>query len=265
MKRFVQDILLLLLLTGCGEYQKVVKSKDPEYKYQKAIEYYEKGKYVRAQTLLEDISMYYKGTDRSQEVLKYMALCFQNNKDYLSGAEYFKGYIRNYPKGRYIQLARYGVGHCYYMDAPDARLSQETTKDAIKYLTDYLDLFPDGEYASEAAKELEDMYNRLARKEYLNAKLYYNLGTYLGNNYLSCIITAQNALKKYPGNRYQEELSWLICAAKYEELRNSIEEKKEERREDVTDECYNFLTEYPDSQYAKRVKQMLENVKRKRE
>ena len=109
------------------------------------------------------------------------------------------------------------------------------------------------------------MYNRLARKEYLNAKLYYNLGTYLGNNYLSCIITAQNALKKYPGNKYQEELSWLICAAKYEELRNSIEEKKEERREDVTDECYNFLTEYPDSQYAKRVKQMLENVKRKRE
>ncbi len=263
MKRIVCYILLLLVLTSCSEYQKIVKSTDPEYKYTKAIEYFENGKYVRAQTLFEDVSMYYKGTDRSQEVLKYMALCFQNNKDYLSGAEYFKAYIRNYPKGRYIQLARYGVGHCYYMDAPDARLSQETTKDAIKYLSDYLDLFPDGEYAFQASKELEEMYNKLARKEYLNAKLYYNLGTYLGNNYLSCIITAQNALKKYPGNRYQEELSWLICAAKYEELLHSVEEKKEDRRVDVEDECYNFLTEFPDSQYKKRVRQILDKVKSK--
>ena len=57
---------------------------------------------------------------------------------------------------------------------------------------------------------MDEMYDKLAQKELYNARLYYNLGSYLGNNYLSCEVTAKNALKNYPSNKYQEEFNWLI-------------------------------------------------------
>ena len=33
----------VLLLTGCGEYQKLLKSKDPDQKYQAALRYFNDG------------------------------------------------------------------------------------------------------------------------------------------------------------------------------------------------------------------------------
>ncbi len=247
---------ICLLLTGCGEYQKLLKSNDPELKYTKAVEYFNAGDFVRAQTLFDDITPYYKGTERSEELLNYLARCYVGEKDYAGACEYYKAYIRNYPKGRFILEARYMVGHCYYLDSPDARLDQEQTNLAIEYLNQFIELYPESDYVNDAVKEVNEMYDKLAQKEYLSAKLYYNLGTYLGNNYLSCIITAQNALKKYPGNSYQEELNWLILQAKYQEWDNSVDELKEERLRDAQDECYNFTTEYPNSKHNKAVERI---------
>ena len=83
-------------------------------------------------------------------------------------------------------------------------------------------------------------------KEYLSAKLYYNLGNYLGNNYESCVITAQNALKDYPYTNMREDLSILILRAKYEMAVYSVEDKRE-----AVDEYYAFKNEFPESKYMK--------------
>ncbi len=79
----------------------------------------------------------------------------------------------------------------------------------------------------------------------------YNLGNYMGNNYQSAIITAQNALKEYPYTRYKETLSMLILKSKYQEAVQSIEEKKPERFRDVIDEYYSFINDYPSGEYSK--------------
>lgn len=244
-------LFFTILITSCSEYQKLLKTADPELKYDSAVEYYNQKKYSKALTLFEDISTYYKGTERSQDVLNYIARCYIGQKNYTSAADYYLVYIRNYPKGRFIIEARYMVGHCYALDSPDARLDQTLTKDAIHYLTEFVELYPESEYAEQAYNEIDEMNNKLAQKEYYSAKLYYNLGTYLGNNYESCTIVAKNALKDYPGNKYQEEFSWLILQSKYQQLLNSVAERKQERAQDTDDECYSFLMEYPNSKHKK--------------
>ena len=95
------------------------------------------------------------------------------------------------------------------------------------------------------------MYDKLAEKEFRSAQLYYNLGTYLGNNYLSAEIVAKNAIKKYPGNKYTEELNWLILQAKYQQTVNSFEDKKADRARATEDEYYNFITDFPTSKHRK--------------
>ena len=97
--------------------------------------------------------------------------------------------------------------------------------------------------AQNAIFELQD---KLVQKEIDNAQLYYNLGNYLGNNYESAVIVAQNALKNYPYTKYKEQLQMIILKAKYQEARQSVDEKKEERFREVIDEYYSFINDYPE-------------------
>ena len=255
--------MLMLGFSSCGEYQAILKSKDTELKYQKALSYFNDKQYIKAQTLLDEVTSYYRGTDRSQDVLIYLSRCYMGQKDYSGAAEYYQAYIRNYPKGRYIIEARFQVGHCYYLNAPDARLDQTDTKKAIEFFTQFVELYPDSPYAQQAYQEMNELYDKLAYKEYLSAKLYYNLGTYLGNNYLSAEIVAKNAMKDYPTNKYQEELNWLILQAKYQQLVNSLDSKREERARDTEDEYYSFVTQYPNSKHraaAERIHKELNKI-----
>ena len=255
-------LLLMVVLTSCGDYQRLLKSRDPEEKYQAALMYFNNKQYIRAQTLLDDVSAYYKGTERSEDVLAYLARCYMGQKNYESATDYYQAYVRNYPKGKYATEAYFQIGHCQYMDSPDARLDQAITKSAIEAYQTFVELFPDNPYAAQAYEEMNELFDKLAYKELKSAQLYYNLGSYLGNNYLSCEIVSKNALKNYPSNKYQEDFNWLILQSKYQEMIHSYEEKKMERARDAQDEYYNFVTEFPDSKHRKDAEKMLVNIRK---
>lgn len=261
-KGIIISMLSLVMLTGCGEFQKLQKSTDPELKFAKAIEYFNQNKYSKAQMLFDDVSAYYKGTERSEEVLIYLARCYMGEKNYSSAAEYYAAYVRNYPKGAHIVEASFMQAHAYYMDSPDARLDQDQTRKAIEFYTTFVEHFPDNQYAQQAYDEMNEMYDKLAYKELLSAQLYYNLGTYLGNNYLSAETVAKNAIKDYPSNKYMEDFNWMILRAKYQQLQYSTEELRIDRARDTQDEYYSFITEYPNSKHKKEADNIGKTVKK---
>ena len=78
-----------------------------------------------------------------------------------------------------------------------------------------------------------------------------NLGSYLGNNYQSAVITAKNAIKAYPYSKYKEKLEMLILKSRFKEAQMSVDEKKEERFRTVVDEYYAFINDYPNSENRK--------------
>ena len=97
---------------------------------------------------------------------------------------------------------------------------------------------------------LFEMHDVLVMKDYLSAKLYYDLGdymAYMGNSYQACIITAQNALKDYPYSNLREDFSLLVMKSKFELAVMSVESKKLDRFQNAEDECYGFINEFPES------------------
>ena len=119
-----------------------------------------------------------------------------------------------------------------------------------------------------AQKRLFELQDKLVKKEYYSAQLYYNLGTYFGNctsggsNYEACIITAQNAINDYPYNSLREEFAVLIMMSKFELAQQSVEEKKLDRYRDAEDECYGFINEYPDSENVKLAEKYIASCKK---
>ena len=88
----VYFLLLAVLLTSCGEYNKILKSTDKDVKYTYAKKYFEEGKYSRSITLLEELVPFFKGTARAEESLYLLGQSYYNSKDYLSATEMFTTY-----------------------------------------------------------------------------------------------------------------------------------------------------------------------------
>ena len=250
-KNILITLLAALLLSSCGEYNKLLKSTDYEYKYEAAKNYFAKGQYNRAATLLNELIAILKGTDKAEESLYMLGMSYYNQNDYQTAAQTFTQYYNVYPRGTFTELARFHAGKALYLDTPEPRLDQSGTYNAIQQLQMFLEYFPNSAKKDEAQNMIFALQDKLVMKEYLSAKLYYNLGNYLGNNYESCVITAQNALKDYPYTNMREDLAILILRAKYEMAVFSVEDKREERYREAVDEYYAFKNEFPESKYMK--------------
>ena len=180
-----------------------------------------------------------------------LGMSYYNQNDYQTAAQTFTQYYNVYPRGTFTELARFHAGKALYLDTPEPRLDQSGTYNAIQQLQMFLENFPNSAKKDEAQNMIFALQDKLVMGEYLSAKLYYNLGNYLGNNYESCVITAQNALKDYPYTNMREDLSILILRAKYEMAVFSVEDKREERYREAVDEYYAFKNEFPESKYMK--------------
>lgn len=253
--RALTGLILLFVgcmaLTSCGEYQRAQKSHDTDYKLDFARRAFEQKKYVQASTILTDIVGVVKGTDKAEEALYLLALSNYENKDYITSGAYFKTYYQRYPRGKYAELARFYSGYGYYLDSPDPQLDQSGTIKAIEEMQAFLDYFPRSDKVTIAQNAIFEMQDKLTLKQLQNAQLYYNLGTYMGNNYQSAVIVARNALKDYPYTKYKEDLEMLILKSKFQEAMHSVAEKKEDRFRDVIDEYYAFVNNFPDGQNRK--------------
>lgn len=255
----------ILLLSSCGEYNRVLKSPDIDEKYEYAKVYYENGKYTRAATLLTECVQIYRNTEEAENAMWLLAMSYFKSKDYLSAGEYFARYANNYPRGKHSMEARFNVAYGDYKDSPDARLDQEVTRRAIKEIDQFIDLYPNSALSDSATVMRLELTDKLCYKEYLSAKLYLNLGTYMGNNYESAVITARNAQNEYPYSKYREDLSYVIFCARYEAAVNSIAEKEEDRLREAYDEYYTFTNDYPDGKYTKDVERMFGRIQKKLE
>lgn len=258
------------MMTGCaGEFNRVIKSSDYDYRYEYAKQCFAEGKFGRAEILLQDLITLKKGTDEAEEALYMLAMSQYMNHDFDSAAATFRKYFSSYPKGFYAEQAMFYVGQSLYESAPEPRLDQTPTIGAINAYQQFLDFYPNSQLRERAQDRLFELQDKLVMKELLSAQLYYNLGGYFGNinsnsesNYSSSIIVAQNALKTYPYSNHREEFSLLIMKSKFELAENSSADRKLERYQDAEDECYGFLNEYPESKDKALAEKYIEKCKK---
>lgn len=268
MRKFLAIAITLLLGCICTPawadkyYNQLLKSQDSELKYKAAMQYYEQKDYKKTIRLLEDISSLYKGTEKSENLLYVLSSSYFQRKDYIASAHYYKLYVNTYMRGKHYAECLFMLAYSEYMESPEPELDQRPTLKAIEHFQLFIEQFPYNEQVEQAKAMQKELYDKLAEREYLNAKLYYNLGDYRGNNYRAAIVTAQNAMNDYPDSKYIEELAFIIVKSKYHEAIKSVQEKILDRSEDARDECYYFLQEHPESKYVKDAKKMAEHLQK---
>ncbi len=256
----ISIVVIALILLGCSDYQKLLKSSDYELKYTKAIEYYENEDYFRALSLLEELITIYKGTKKAEDIYYYYCYCHYHQDSYVLAGYHLKNFARTYPNSKRREECLYQSAYCHYLNSPIPSLDQSYTAKAINELQLFINKFPESEHIEKSNELIDKLRGKLEIKSFNNAKLYYDL-----KDYKAAIVALKNSLLKFPDTQYREELLFLILKSSYFLAENSIDKKKIDRYNSTLTEYHAFTDEYSNSDKQKNAERIYDNALNKLE
>lgn len=241
-------LISLVLLSSCGEYEKLLKSSDFELKKTKAKEYYADGQYVKVTELLTQILPRYRATEEAEELNWMNCQSYFGMKDYFMAGNYYKSFIDQFPFGKHAEEANYMSALCDYNISAKPELDQENTKNAIEGFNIFINRFPNSAKVEECKKMINDLQDKLVEKSYLSAKLYYDR-----KEYKAAVVALNNSLKEYANTKYREKMMYLKLNSLFQYAELSMAIKQKERYQATLDDYYSFMEEFPTSTYSKDV------------
>ena len=246
--RLILAVFASLILTcSCkSQFELLLQSHDADEKFKAAFEYFDNGKYSKAASLFESLSMLTNGTERDDTVRYYWALSNYKFKDYYTAETNFEQFIQSYPRSPFIQDAAYLHIDCLYRSTLRYELDQTPTYKAINAISQYILEHPESEHMAVCRDMLEDLGERLDKKAYEAAKLYYKMEDYLASR-----VAFRNILKDDSENVYREDILYYIAMSSYKYADQSVPSKQKERFLAFVDDYYNFIGELPDSKYRR--------------
>ncbi len=250
-------VVVALSVVSCSGFNKLRKSNNPELKYQKALEYFNQGKYNRTAMLLYDISSIYGGSSKGDTIAYYYGAALYRDGDFEGSGSVFDNFRRYYPRSPFLEDAEYMYAKGIYYTSPRPERDQTNTMRAISAITEYLNRYPESTKKEALEDNLKELQQKLYDKSLMSSRLYYDIGYYN-----SAVTALQNALELYPETNHRELILYLIVRSHYMYARNSVESKQRERYLAMQDAYYNFVSEYPQSQYSKDVEKMQAEAKK---
>ena len=250
-------ILVSFLVITCNDYQKLLNSPENEVdKYTAAEEYYENGEFRRANALIEQIIPSYRGKPQGERLVFFFANSYFETRSYYSAAIQFENFIKSYPNSQRIQEAYFMEAKSYFMLSPLYTLDQEDTFTGIDKLQVFINRFPNSEYLAEALELMEQLQNKIEKKEFEVSKQYYTI-----RDYSSAMKSLDNFIADNPGTIFREEALYYRWLSQYEIAINSIESRINERVTELERSLDNFLRYYPDTIFFDDLSEKINNAK----
>lgn len=246
-RNLIMAAVAIVALSSCKtQYEILLQSNDADAKYEAAFNYYNEGKYSKAGSLFESLSVLTNGTERDDTVRFYWGLSNYKFRDYYTAETNFTNFLETYPRSPFASEARYLRLDCLYRSTLRYELDQSPTYKAITDISEYMIEYPDNPHMQTCRDMLMDLNERLDKKAYEAAKLYYKM-----ENYKASRVAFRNVLKDDAENIYREDILYYIAMSAYKYAHNSVPSKQKERYLTFVDDYYNFIGEIPESHYRK--------------
>jgi len=249
----------LTVLVSCkSQFETLLSSNDVDAKYKAAMELFNDKKYLKAAQLFESMAILTDGTERDDTVRYYWALSNYRYKDYYTAESNLAKFITKYPQSPFTEDARFLRLDCMYRATYRWELDQVPTRTCLASLAEYIQEYPEESAHVEACRKMiYDLSDRLDRKAFENARLYYKM-----EDYLAARVALRNVLKDNSENRYREDILYYTAMASYQYARLSVPAKQKERYLTFADDYLNFVGEYPESKYRRELDVMYRRSQR---
>lgn len=247
-------ISLILFTNSCTtEFEKVRTSNNPELIYEKANLYFNEQSYSDAQSLYELAIQYYRGKAEAEKIFYNFAYTYYHLGDYNTASQYFKNFVSTFYNSPNREDASYMSAYALYRLSPNFKLDQTPSEKAIEAFQEFINAYPSSPKVAEANKLIDQMREKMERKSYAKAVLYYDL-----KQYEAAVTSFQNHLKGYPGSKYEELAQFQMIKSSFELAVNSVIEKRQERFEDTKILANRYLEKISRKNYKDDVKEIIE-------
>jgi len=235
-------VLTTAIQTGCGDYQKVLKSTDPELKWTRAQEYFADDRCMQSLPLLQELIGLFRGTEKMEDVYYMYAeanLCIQ---DWYMARYTMRNFSKTFPTSDRAEQAEFEAALCSYRLSPESNLDQSDTRTAMDELQLFLDRHPTTDKKDTCNAMINALRSKLETKAWNGAKLYFTTG-----KFQSATKALNHFMGDWPASIYGEEAQFLILQSQFLYAERSTLRRQAERYADAIESYFTFAARYPDS------------------
>ncbi|MBQ0006753.1 MAG: outer membrane protein assembly factor BamD, partial [Alistipes sp.] len=185
-KTSILTVLMAVVLAASScksQYEMLLSSQDVQEKYKGAFEYFGRGKYSKAASLFESMKLIVSGLPQEDTVNYYTALSHYRFGDLVTAESAFSSFYSSFPQSPFVNEARFLYLECLYSQTLRYELDQLPTHKAMSAVNEFMIDFPDNEYSARCMEMLDDFKNRLERKAFEAARIYYTTEDYKAAHY----------------------------------------------------------------------------------
>ena len=241
------------LITGCGDYQKVLKSTDPELKWTRAQEYFADDRCMQSLPLLQELIGLFRGTQRMEDVYFMYAQANLCIEDWYMARYSMRNFAKTFPNSPRTEEAEYQAALCSYRLSPESNLDQSDTKTAMDDLQLFMDRHPQTNRRDTCNAMIASLRSKLETKAWSGAKLYYTTG-----KFQSASKALRHFMDDWPASQYTEEAQFLILKSQFLYAQRSTERRQAERYADAIESYFTFAARFPESAWLREAEQFHE-------
>ena len=242
---------VFIAFQGCGDYQKVLKSTDPELKWAKAQEYFADDRCIQSLPLLQELIGLFRGTDRMEDVYFMYAEAHLCMEDWFMGRYSMRNFAKTFPNSGRAEEAEFRAALCSYRLSPGPELDQSETQVAMDELQLFLDRYPTTILKDSCNAMIFRLRDKLETKAWNGAKLYFTT-----NKFQSAVKALEHFVSDWPASRYAEEALFLVIQSQFLYAEQSTQRRQAERYADAIESYFTFAARFPESDLLREAEQL---------
>ncbi len=196
---------VFILSSACAN-RHTITYKDQQSLFEAAMEYFNNGKYDRAEELFKRFTYTYPTSGLADDAQFYLAESYYRQKDFEQAIMEYGFLIETFPASEYRQKAELRIAESYLKKSPNIELEQEDTKTAIRRLRRFIAKYPDSPLSDTAKILLNAAKEKLAQKMLVAIRTYRNLREYNAEKFYIGLL-----LKEYPKTSAYWEAKYYLA------------------------------------------------------
>lgn len=213
------------LSPGCGDQYLGPPADTPAGQLEYARHLLERGSYYDAISELTLFTAENPGSGLLDTALFYLGEAYLGKRDYPMAAAEFERLLREFPGSGHAPAARFSLGVAYDEQSLPAELDPTMTERAIEQFLLFMRLHPESPHVPEARERVNALRGKMAKKAYLNGRLYIKLKQPEAARFYFDIVASEYPESEYAPNAlfegaraYEMEGNTTSAIGRYKEL-----------------------------------------------
>lgn len=247
-------LIAAVLVAGCAGGGRL-RYESPQEAYDKGVERFEAGKYERAAQYFQGVFDFGRTHEWADDAQLYLARSYRANKEYILAANEYSRFTEIYRGDPRVPLAEFERAMTYYERSPNYQLDQSDTERGIEVFNLYMKRFAGHDSLQVAAERVQELREKLARKQYYTAGLYERRELYE-----AAALSYEVVFDKYPDTPWADDALLGAIRTYIAFSDQSVQSRQPERLKKALDHYQRLLQIFPNSELLKEAEQHYERA-----